>query len=423
MDKKQQVHIAGWVTPLPAQELGGMDFCNQEQYDLIADCGIRCMYAIFERSAVDINGKNANERALEYASNAGVSYYVWDNRLKELLEEGDREKVWAQLEKYTKFPAFAGILLKDEPNKEELSWLVKMQEIWKTYLPEKDAYVNLYPVHVDREQCKFKDGDDFWEDYVKVFLQSKQKRLSYDLYPLTCDDDGNPTQQVEFLYNLEQCAELAKEANVPLWVFIQAMSYSKNHRHPDEAALRWQIMTSFAYGAKGLQYFCYFPPIIDDLLLAGDGFVTKEGKPSDVYYNAKKIHQEIFAIEKDYTRYHYVGVMPLVGTDAVGKNFTYDLLKKPLQSHKRVKSVTGTQDTLVGVSEDGQGKTALFIVNYCDPYYHQADEVRIQLNGVEKLTAYIGGKKQTVESENDVFVFKLQAGDGIFVMLDEEGGE
>lgn len=350
--RSNQVHIAGWVTPLPAQTQGGPDYCNQHQYDLIAECGIRAMYAIFERSAVEIDGKNANERALEYASKAGVGYYIWDDEVAKLLLAGDETAVRSYMEKYTKYPAFAGLLLKDEPNLEQLAWVKQARDAWDKIFPEKDCYTNLFPVHVERSLCKLKDGETYEDDYVKAYLNDGAQRLSYDLYPLMYDDDGNLSQQKEFLYNLEFCAESAKEAGVPMWTFIQALSYSRWHRHPDEAALRWQIMTSFAYGAKGIQYFCYWPPTEDCGLVVKEGFVTPDGEPTDIYRAAQKIHKDIFAFEEDYTRYDYVGVMPICGSRAVGKNFTYDLLRRPLQSHARIQSVEATQDTLVGVLQD-----------------------------------------------------------------------
>ena len=91
--RSDKVHLAGWVTPMPMQKEGDKDFCNQRQYDLIAACGIRDMYAIFERSAIEIDGKNACERALEYASKAGVGYYVWDDEIARLLLESDEKTV------------------------------------------------------------------------------------------------------------------------------------------------------------------------------------------------------------------------------------------------------------------------------------------------------------------------------------------
>eukprot|EP01043_Picozoa_sp_COSAG02_P089606 COSAG02_NODE_26563_length_630_cov_1.013183_2_plen_44_part_01 len=32
------------------------------------------------------------------------------------------------------------------------------------------------------------------------------------------------------------------------------------HSDPTEAQFRWQILTSLAYGARGVLYFCYFLP-------------------------------------------------------------------------------------------------------------------------------------------------------------------
>ena len=52
-------------------------------------------------------------------------------------------------------------------------------------------------------------GETYEEDYVKAYLRDGAQRLSYDLYPLLIEDDGSISQQKEFLYNLEFCAEAA----------------------------------------------------------------------------------------------------------------------------------------------------------------------------------------------------------------------
>jgi len=418
--RSDKVHIAGWVTPLPAQKEGGLDLCNQRQYDLIAECGIRDMYAIFERSAIEIDGKNACERALEYASKAGVGYYVWDDKIAELLLEGDGTAVKEYVKKYEKYSAYKGVLLKDEPNVEQLPWVKQARDKWDEYFPDKDCYTNLFPSHVDRDLAKLKEGDTWEDEYVKAYLKDGAQRLSYDLYPLLIEDDGSISQQKEFLHDLEFCAEAAKESGVPMWVFIQALSYSRWHRHPDEAALRWQIMTSFAYGAKGIQYFCYYPPTEDSVLTVTEGFVTKEGEPTTVYAAAQKIHREIFAFEKEYTQYDYAGVMPIRGSAATGKNFTYDLLTCPMTSHEKILGVEATQDTLIGALKKEDGGEAFFLVNYCDPYYHETDEVVLRLNGVKQLDVYVGGVKQRLTSQDGTYRFKIEAGDGIFAMLTED---
>ncbi|MBQ9117825.1 MAG: hypothetical protein IJY11_01325 [Clostridia bacterium] len=419
-ERADKVHIAGWVTPMPMQKEGGKDFCNQHQYDLIAGCGIRDMYAIFERSAVEIDGKNACERALEYASKAGVGYYVWDDEIARLLLESDERTVKEYVKKYEKFSAYRGVLLKDEPNVEQLAWVKQARDKWNEYFPDKDCYTNLFPSHVERSLAKLEEGDTWEETYVKAYLKDGAQRLSYDLYPLLIEDDGSISQQKEFLHDLEFCAEAAKEAGVPMWVFIQSLSYSKWHRHPDEAALRWQIMSAFAYGAKGIQHFCYWPPTEDAILTVKEGFVTRDGEPTSVYEAAKKIHQEIFAFEKDYTQYDYVGVMPIRGSQPVGKNFTYDLLQQPMQSHDKILGVEATQDTLVGALQNEGGRDAFFIVNYCDPYYHQKDEVTLKLNGVNKMDVYVRGEKRRLVSDDGTFTFTIEAGDGIFAMLTED---
>lgn len=417
VDKTQKrIHIGGWVSPKPAQTVGGEDFCTLEQYKLLKESGIRAAYAIYERSAVDIDGKNPNERALAHAEKAGVDFYVWDTKIKDLMLSGDENATREYVKKYTKFKSFKGVLMKDEPNKEDLPWCKQIIDVWDKYLPEKDCFMNVFPVHVAPADCKLADGETFEKDYLDVFMDMDVQRLSYDLYPLMYDDDGNPTLQKDYLYNLELCAEAAKKKGVPLWTFIQSMSYSRWHRRPDEAGLRWQIMGCFAYGVKGIQHFCYWPPTEDQLLTVTDAFLTPEGKPTDIYYNAQKIHREIEMFEKEFVTYDYEGVMPIAGSQAKENPF-YKTLKSPLLSHPLIKEVTATQDTLVGVLKNKAGKNAFFIANHADPYLHVESEVSLTFNGVTKINVTQQGKKVTLKNDNGVFHFVLSPGDGAFITI------
>lgn len=414
--RQSRIHIGAWVSPKPAQTEGDEDFCTVEQYKLLKDSGIRAAYAIYERSAVDIDGKNANERALQCAEKAGVQFYVWDTKVKDLMLSGDEAATKEYLKKYTKFKSFKGILMKDEPNKEDLVWCKQILDVWDMYLPDKECFMNLFPVHVAREDCKLCDGETFEKDYLDVFMQMDVKRLSYDLYPLMYDDDGNPTLHKDYLYNLELCAEAAKKKGVPLWTFIQSMSYSRWHRRPDEAALRWQIMSSFAYGVKGIQHFCYWPPTEDALLTVTDAFLTPQGKPTDIYYNAQKIHKEIATFEKEFVTYDYEGVIPITGTQSK-ENAFYKTLKNPMQFHALVGSVAATQDTLVGVLKNEKGKNAFFLANFADPCLQLDDEITLKLNGITKIAVTQNGKKRSVQNQDGEFRFKLGAGDGAFITI------
>ncbi|MBE7084441.1 MAG: hypothetical protein E7368_00115 [Clostridiales bacterium] len=414
--RQTRVHIGGWVSPKPAQEVGGEDFCTVAQYKLMKESGIRTAYAIYERSAVDVDGKNANERALACAEKAGMQFYVWDTKVRDLMLEGDETAVKEYLKKYTKFKSFKGVLMKDEPTKEDLVWCKKIVDVWDKYLPDKDCFMNLFPEHVLKEDCKLAQDDTFEDDYLNAFMAMNVKRLSYDLYPLMYDDDGKPTIQKHYLHNLELCAEVAKKKGVPLWTFIQSMSFTRWHRRPDESALRWQIMSGFAYGVKGIQHFCYWPPTEDKLLTVNDAFLNPQGEPTDIYFTAQKIHKEIETFEKEFVTYDYEGVMPILG-DGAKENAFYETLNCPLKSHALIRSVSATQDTLLGVLKNEKGKNAFFLANFADPILQLSSEVKLCLNGVEKIKVSQNGKTRRIKAKDGMFTFVLGAGDGAFIQI------
>ena len=91
-----------------------------------------------------------------------------------------------------------------------------------------------------------------------------------------------------------------------------------------------------------------------------------------------------------------------------------------MTSHEKILGVEATQDTLIGALKKEDGGEAFFLVNYCDPYYHETDEVVLRLNDVKQLDVYVGGVKQRLTSQDGTYRFKIEAGDGIFAMLTED---
>ena len=106
----------------------------------------------------------------------------------------------------------------------------------------------------------------------------------------------------EYFYNLSTYRANANEAGIPLWVFIQAGSQwnDANDRfdsvtpyYPNEKQFDWNINTSLAYGAKGIQYFPLIQPSwfayaeSTDFDFERNGIIGAWGNKTQWFYYAK----------------------------------------------------------------------------------------------------------------------------------------
>lgn len=133
----------------------------------------------------------------------------------------------------------------------------------------------------------FKTLEDYAK-YVSTFLAGvRPALLSMDFYPYFAEastpcppGNGDRCRDTKALYGstlsvLRAAAEAAPTGPIPFWNFFNAMPYDKYHTDPTEAMLRWQAMTSLAYGSSGVMYFCYWSP--DHAFSLGGGLIVPQG--------------------------------------------------------------------------------------------------------------------------------------------------
>jgi hypothetical protein len=142
-------------------------------------------------------------------------------------------------------PALEGYYLKDEPAKDEFSALAVTAQTIQSLDPDHWCYINLLP------------STD--ASYYQTFLNTVPvKVLSFDRYPITTI--GGVTKIDSYYYkNLEIVSSAARAKGVPFWVHVLSSAHSV-YPVPTRAHLRFQIYSSLAYGAQGIQYFSYRYP-------------------------------------------------------------------------------------------------------------------------------------------------------------------
>lgn len=396
-DKK--MHIGAWVSP-------PKDYITNENYKMIADSGINTIYALYE------SGDDAL-KALDAAQAAGIKYYVRDVSLSNIHEE-DFDVLESMFDKYKNHPAFAGHLVTDEPGPNKFEQIGKLHEAYNKILPDKDFYVNLFPTYSSLAQ---RDGRSY-KEYINEYIEKvKPAFISYDHYPLKQNVSGTDISE-DFLTNLEIVSDASKKANIPFWVFIQAMGFSSagsTNRIPDEDDIRWQVYTNLAFGAQGIQYFCYWTPVNDGQALFTDAMVDKTGKPTAIYTAVKNVNKEVAAIDNILLNMKNVGVM----TFPADNKPSYLYTENPLKNWKPIKSVKSEQPVIIGCFEDGKGNKGFIIVNYTDPGRDLSNEVTINFNNVGGLTVYKKGVPEVVKTEGGKYTMKLKSGEGDLVLINK----
>lgn len=404
------LRIGAWVAP-PAANWNGMgnpDFATLEQYQAVKESGINVIYALYENANLAVI-----KRVSEYCSQLGIKYLARDTSMDvdpQLLEleEGEfrlRAKDYYQLE------GFAGHLITDEPGASKFERLGRLKKYYEKEFPGEEFYVNLFPTYATLAQIEC----DSYEEYIDKYIAYVEPEfVSLDHYALMVDGYGNYKITEDVLSNLEIVATKCKDANLPMYNFIQSMSYSSTSRCPDEAEVRWQVMTNLAYGSKSIQYFCYFTPL--EFKEGSPAMIDLQGNKTPQYYAVQAVNEELLLLDEAYLQYDWDGTMVVSGTNSTSTNKAFLQLAYALEEHEMIKSIVASEDTLVGAFTGKDDRTAFLITNFSDPKSEAKDTVSVTFYNATHALVYHYGVAEYVELNNGTLEYTLDEGDGIFVI-------
>lgn len=406
------LRIGAWVAPPPANwnGKGNPDFATLQQYQAVQESGINVIYALYE---------NANhvvmKRVSEYCAQLGIKYLGRDTGMDvdpELLEleEGEfrlRAKDYYQME------SFAGHLITDEPGASKFERLGKLKKYYKSEFPDKEFYINLFPTYASPSQIEC----DSYAEYIDSYITYVQPDfVSLDHYPLMVDGYGKYKITEDVLSNLEIVATRCKDAGIPMYNFIQSMSYSATSRCPDESEVRWQVLTNMAYGSKSIQYFCYFTPLEFNDGEGTPAMIDKQGNKTPQYYAVQAVNEELLLLDEAYLEYNWDATMVISGKNASSTNKAFLQLEHALTEHEMIQSVEASEDTLIGAFTGKDKRTAFLITNFSDPKAGTKDTVSITFYNATHALVYHYGVAEYVELNNGKLDYTLDEGDGIFVI-------
>jgi len=243
--------------------------------------------------------RSSNLKALDLVENAGIRMLTWDQRVCPMAITTnapiDHDVIKAMTDDYKNHPAFAGYVIRDEP---DAGIFPRLAEIRKLYLekdPNHEPFINLFPSYANNVQLGANGFQDYLDKFIKIV---KPSIVSYDNYALLADSIASPEvkeQREEVYFNdLKVVGETTRKAGIPFWNFILSAGVNcegKEYlRVPSRAEILWQANTTLAYGARGICWFCCWTPEIATMpgALALDeeyfnGMINGDGTKNPMY--------------------------------------------------------------------------------------------------------------------------------------------
>jgi hypothetical protein len=198
-------------------------------------------------------------------------------------------------------PAGYSYFLYDEPNASQFAGLHDIVNYLRQRDPNHLSYINLLPSYVFNSIS----GTSGYSAYVSQYITTVQpSMLSYDAYPFLTTGDRK-----EYLQNLGIISTAAQQAGIPFMNVVQADGNSNPigtvYRVPNTNELRFQVYTTLAYGAQGINYFNYFN---ESSTPTGGGLKPNpDGTPTPVFTALTPLNKEFKNIAAQYQSLKLIG--------------------------------------------------------------------------------------------------------------------
>ncbi len=264
--------IVAWNGPPP-------DHFSDAAFRTLAEAGFNTVLSFVQHDS-------QNAALLRLARRHRICALLWSPALQRALDAStaDPDSVAVEtLQGYRNVPGLLGFCLRDEPNAREFRSLGQLVATIKQVLPGTVPYINLFPTYASPRQL----GVPTYEAYLDSFVNTvRPPVLSFDHYPIT-----NNGLRPDFFRNLELIRQRSLESGVPFWAFLLSTQHASYPR-PKEPYLRFALYSALAYGAKGIQYFTYWPPRGSGWQFAS-AVVDAGGRPTWLYTPVSRINAEL----------------------------------------------------------------------------------------------------------------------------------
>lgn len=423
--------IVGYHGPYNDTDSRGNQYnlITEESYRLLAEAGFNLISKIEMNWAIAKNRTNIIE-SLEYAEKYGIGLYVWDNGL--FSANTTDAAIAEQISQYSQYESFKGIYVADEPATDSYypSWDSKLD----TYVAQAkainqycnlNAYINLWPnVAAYGDYCAYMD------EYLQ---KTDGKILSYDYYAYGKTyrpkyQDFYESNLKAYFINLSLVREKSLEEGVPFWPYVQAGNHwnvGGNHAGmtttndtPTREELLWNVNTSLAYGAKGIQYFPlvqpdYFAYALDNTYdYDRNGVLGANGQPTPWYPHVQEANEQIALVDEYLLKASSEEVLAKGAAAQADTGITDE-------SYGALKSITVADEVngaVVGAFAY-KGNDMFYVVNYDTTDTVNADKITLNFAGIEGYRLI--QKSGMTFGEGETCELTINAGEAVLVILDD----
>ena len=176
---------------------------------------------------------------------------------------------------YVSHPSFAGFSLLEDTEPWSYNQLNATVAALRAANPYYLRYSNLPPG----------TGPGYQASVVEYAGKAGAQMLSFDRYPMLSDGSTDP----DYVNNWADMRAAAAQVGLPVWGFIQTVGFD-GHRSPSYNDIAWQVNTSLAYGAKGVQYFTYWTPAPERGHNFQPAMIDSLGRKTQHYYDVQDIN-------------------------------------------------------------------------------------------------------------------------------------
>lgn len=420
---KDVMPITGYFGPYPSHTSRDGDvfpnYISDEFMEMFADAGINLI--VYSNLTYSNNPELVKEY-LDLGEKYGIGIFVNDSNVLDYAGNDDisAAKIGEEVANYCDHPAFCGMYVVDEPTTpyyqpgDGTRYISKYEDLAKILQYDLNlvCYMNLLPV------WNMETKQEAYEKYLQEFCDTvKPKVLMWDKYPFSSNDGLEV-----YFYNMGLIREHAEKNNIPFWAFIQAGSQWNDDKkyfdselpyYPNQSQFNWNVNTSLAFGAQGIQYFPLIQPVhfayaaSTEWDFQRNGIIGAIGNKNQWYYYAQSINKHIGAIDEVLMNSVSKGI--IVSGEQAKKDT--ELTKCVIDSGQFQELMSMSGDAMVGCF-NYNGKTALYVVNYDMEY---AQKITLNLNEAHDVQIIQNAETSYVNGQN--VQLDMAAGEGVLVVI------
>ena len=410
-EKGKEFMIGAWDSPME----------TRADYQLAKDMGLTHMFVDYGGLAgQSVRGSKGFLELLELMDELGLKAFL--RTPASVFEEALQEET-----DYSKYPAVAAINWRDEPYYTDLPNMARAAERHMELYPDNSPafFINHNPYYEetgDHNNVIF--GGLTWEEFLEYYIETVCSKitagrniLSYDYYPLMAQR-GVYRMRTSWLPSIATLTKLAKEHDMDTHVFIQATKHFEYYPEMTTEDLRFQFAVYMAFGISDFSYFQYCDSAAANF---DEGMVERyvSASPRPLYYRAQTVNMELKALQHIYLSFDYLGTMPVRGDDWAEQELFYqqNMIFEGIGSIPFVKEVSAEHNAIIGQFKDKKNDVnGLMVTNFTQPNEELSNTVKIKFDNAKKVAVYTKGTEKIYVLKDNVFEYKLEAGQGAFMI-------